>query len=154
MSPSVKCARRHRRLDRRALADHEHVAGEAGDVVLGHEVAERVEQLRDVDFGAAHHLAPGRRIELDEPPIARRVDDGEAGRDAVALALGHLPLARRRPVAGVRSSATSSVDKGGPPMIRLVNQLESGTSSIVLMLMARRFMFGSPGLPNRLRASS
>ena len=64
----------------------------------------------------------------------------------------HLPGAGPFPVFG--PLATSSTLIGAPPMMRLVNQLESGTSSIVLMLIARRFMSGSPGLPNRLMASS
>ncbi len=64
----------------------------------------------------------------------------------------HFPGAGPSPVLG--PVATSSTVSGLEPRIRLLNQLESGTSSMVLMLCARRFMSGSPGLPNRLLASS
>ena len=67
-------------------------------------------------------------------------------------AIVHLPGAG--PVAVSGPFATSSTVIGLVPMIRFVNQLESGTSSMVLMLIARRFMSGSPGLPNRFRLSS
>ena len=63
-------------------------------------------------------------------------------------------LAAAGPVLVFGPRATSSTVIPLLEMIRLVNQLESGTSSMVLMLIARRFMFGSPGFPNRLRASS
>jgi hypothetical protein len=64
----------------------------------------------------------------------------------------HFPAAG--PVAVSGPFATSATVIGREAMMRLVNQLESGTSSMVLMLIARRFMLGSPGLPSRFRPSS
>ena len=96
------------------------------------------------------HLRVRRRIELDLPEMPLRIGDAVAGLQPFGLA------ARRRPVLDVERARARS----GPRTIssiahrlrrpmRLVNQLESGTSSSVLTLTAgvsRR----SPGLRNVL----
>ena len=72
--------------DRGPVVDHEVLARELRDVVFRNVVTERVKQFRHGHFGAAGHLTPLRRIELDEPAVARRVENREARRDPVALA--------------------------------------------------------------------
>src|SRR5687768_5236914 len=79
--------------DPRSLANHEVFALEVGDVVLGNVVPQGVKQLGDSDFSAGGHLAPFGGVELDEPPVALRVEDRETRRDAVALTRRDRPLA-------------------------------------------------------------
>src|SRR5688572_18130475 len=67
------------------------------------------------------------------------------------LTTAHLPAAGPLPVSGPR---TASSTESGRARIRLVNQLESGTSSIVLMLPAATFDALSPGRLNRFSARS
>ena len=85
-------------------------------------------------------------------PFASRIVKPGVTPSLLPDAIVHLPGAG--PVAVSGPLATSSTRHRLAPMIRFVNQLESGTSSIVLMLIARRFMSGSPGLPNRFWLSS
>ena len=63
----------------------------------------------------------------------------------------HVPAAGPSPARGPRTA--SSIDTGRA-RIRLVNQLESDTSSIVLTLPARTPVAGSPGRPKRFTARS
>ena len=63
----------------------------------------------------------------------------------------HGPGAGPVPVSGPRDSSSRV---RGRARIRFVNQLESGTSSIVLMFCARTSGVGSPGRLNRLMARS
>ena len=60
------------RRELRAVADVELLAAQVGDVVLRHVVAERPHQLRHRHFGTGRHAAVSRRIELQEPALARR----------------------------------------------------------------------------------
>lgn len=72
-------------------------------VVLRHEVPERPHQFRHRDFRAGRHRPMARRIELQEPPRARRVPDRESRRDAVALGGRDRPRAWNGTAGGVRS---------------------------------------------------
>ena len=78
------------------------------------------------------------------------VKPGEKPAD-FARVIVHLPVAGGAPSIGPRTA--SSIEIGRVPM-RLVNQLESGTSSTVFTLPARTFASGSPGRVNRLSIRS
>ena len=136
---------------RGVLADDQVLAAQGPDDGLRHVVAERVEQPRDDRLGAGPEFRLAGRIELQEVALAARVGDREARRDAVRLAADG-PGAGLRPriVAG---PAEHLVGVNGCVPTRLVNQLESGTSSIVLTLSARPTGL-QPGRPNRLITAS
>ena len=80
-------------------------------------------------------------IECQKPGFARAITNRKTGSIAFRLGLRHLPRSRRRSFPGC-CAASCLRDLTGPRM-RLVNQLESGTSSMVLMFCARR----PPALP-------
>ena len=72
------------------------LAVEVDDVVLGHVVAERVEELRRDHVGRARQLRIGERVELQQILPAGGVANAEAGSDAFVLRRDHRPLAGGR----------------------------------------------------------
>ena len=136
---------------RRALADDERLAADRGEVVLGHVVAERVEELRGDDLGAARHLRVRRRIELDEVKLPGAVAHGEAWRDPFHLSRDDRPCPDGPALVSGPLTSRSTVHASRP--MRFVNQLESGTSSIVFTLTARLSVW-SPASKNEFSRKS
>src|SRR4051812_2120471 len=84
-------------------------------------------------------------------PLESRTVNPGAKPDVFGRITVHEPLAGPLVVFG---PAVSSAIDTGRAYTRLMNQLESGTSSIVLTSRARTPVAGSPGCANRLRSAS
>ena len=121
-------------LDRRVRARSSSGSGpHRGEVVLRHVVAEGMEELRRDDLGAARHLGMAGGIELDEVDLAGASRIVKPGVIPSVLPADDVHVARRRPARRCRAPwHASAVDGRSRGPTRLVNQLESGTSSMVL----------------------
>ena len=118
------------------VVDAELLGLHTNQVVLHLPVAERPEDLVGDEDRAGRGFGQALRVEGDEPQLSLRVAHGEAGRERrppsrARSTTGRAPA--RRPASGPRTA--SSIESGRAP-IRLVNQFESGTSSMVLTFRA------------------
>ena len=125
------------RVPHRGLRRHHDWSGiELGDIDIDDVVAERVIEGGADDLGASGQLRVRVRVDFDLIQVARSCRSSGSRAEARALAAGDDPSVerQRRRVSGPRTSSSSDI--GRRPM-RLVNQLESGTSSTVFTFSAR-----------------
>ena len=104
-------------------------------IVLDLPVAERPEDLVGDHDRAGRGFGMAGGVERHEPELAARVAHREARREAGQLARDHGPGSGCRAVAGERAARRPRRRVSGRARMRLVNQFESGTSSIVLTLL-------------------